>query len=991
MLFRQTAKERHEVIPYIATDSVDRNAKYFRAKEILEEFLVKFSQVVDGAIFKELDRIIINSDSIFINQRSASHFAKLAYSIYFVRRKFARNKTLFPFRDYFDVRVFSSLLHFTFGSKSVLSILTHAHLRDKYEIFDEEQILFIIRKYMPDIQIVKDSVYIFHPSKGSVKTLYFEIHKKNGLSFTNEEVIQIKRLLKKEIKFSIEQLVPRVFMIRNEEEVLKNILTLSREIRFFSDLPQVMILFDEQTSQEVLFTVILVKLLKSGQPTVHECFSKMHAYVEYLPERSQIVRYLRNKHPLEANVFRIKLEKDPSLLRIDMSLNFYLARQKISQVLMEAIGDFRDYNGGIIIKQREALASFREAFRVLSLKEPDLLENFYYSLSPIEAQATLSLESLRIFFELFLEAREFNFNKPSDSFLKFESRNKQLFIAIHTPDETLKAVIDPIVSPGKLSRKVVTLALPVQNTYFLGYLITEIDGKAQHYLSQLVTQALKHWKIKVESRQSLKLTLASAVVSLDPRIGGDQTSALVLKMLFEGLMRINRLGKLESGVCERVTISRDQKTYVFQLRPTLWSDGSQVLAYDFEYAWKKVLTPTFKTPFAYLFYPIKNAKAAKEGLLPAHAVGIKVLGDLTLQVELEFPSPYFLELIAHPIYSPVNRIIDQRHPNWSFEDKQGYVCNGAFQLKRNNIYGEYELTKNPLYWDAMNIKLDEVRLSKASRYQAYEMFQKDMDHWIGSPLGTWDPSFSLAKNDEQVVFSNKSVYWVVFNTQRFPFNHKKVRQALAGSIDPLKIRACLDEEPVFSPLPSKHSQVENSAFYTLEQAQALFKEVLIELGLSLVDFPQISLIYLAGGAHQRAQFIKESWENNLGIRCRLEPLEWKLLFARMTEGDFQTGGINWEPWVDDPIYTLNAFRRNNELINFPKWENDEYHEIMQRAEREIEGPTRYAYYLQAEKILLEEMPVLPFCLVQPLAMKKKNLIIHGSSTLMNFKWGYFES
>lgn len=457
-------------------------------------------------------------------------------------------------------------------------------------------------------------------------------------------------------------------------------------------------------------------------------------------------------------------------------------------------------------------------------------------------------------------------------------------------------------------------------------------------------------------------------------------------------MRVNRDGKLENGVAAQVTISQDQKTYLFELRPSLWSDGSQVLAYDFEYAWKKVLAPTFKTPFAYLFYPIKNAKKAKEGVLPAQAIGVKVLDELTLQVELEFPSPYFLELIAHPIYCPVNRLVDLRHPNWSFEDKQGYVCNGAFQLKKNNVHGEYELTKNPLYWDAANIRLDEVRLSKGGRYQAYEMFQKDMNHWIGSPLGTWDPGFALSKNDERIAFFNKSVYWIVFNTKRFPFNHKKVRQALARALDLSKVKSLLQEEPANSPIPPRHSQMVGSNPYSIEEVRSLFREALEELNLSLADFPPISLIWLTGATrHQWASFLKESWENVLGIQCRPEPLEWKVLFARMTDGDFQMGGITWEPWVDDPIYTLNAFRGNTELINFPKWENQEYHEMVGLAEQEIDQEKRKFYYLQAEKILLEEMPVIPFCLVQPLAMKKKNFITYGPSTLMDFKWGYFES
>ncbi len=981
-----------ELIQQAGLEPLSYDQKCSIAREVLEKIIYKFSRVVDRSVFKELDRITANLETSFINQRCASHLAKLAYSIYFIRRKLSRDMTFLPFKDYFDIRIFPSSLYFTFGSKPVLSILTHAHLKDKYEIFDEEQILFIIQKLIPEAQVVNDSVYTFQSSKNTVKTLYFEIHKQNGLLFSFEETKQLKELLKREVKSSIEHLVPRVFMIRNEEEILKNILVLSREIHFMSDLPQVMILFDQQTPQEVIFTIILVRILKSGRSSIQECFTRAPSNVEYLPDRCQIVRYFRKKHPLEANVFRISLGKNPALLRSDKSLNFYLARQKISRILADKVGEFRDYNGGIIIKQREALSEFRDAFLELSIKEPDLLENFYYSLSPIEAQATLSLESLKILFELFLEARDANFSRSSDYFLKFQGNQKQLFILIRTPDENLKGEMDSILSPFEPTQKVVTFIIPAKNTYFLGYLLEDIDLETRSQLSRSFTEALKNWKSKIESRQVLKLSFAHPIVSLDPRIGGDEPSAFILKMLFEGLMRMNREGKLEQGIAQDIKISPDQKTYLFKLRSTLWSNGSLVSAHDFEYAWKKVLSPTFKTPFAYLFYPIKNAKLAKSGSIPIDAIGIKALDSLTLKVELEFPSPYFLELTAHTIYSPIHRLVDQRHPNWSLEDKEAYVCNGAFQLKKNNPHEGYELAKNKLYWDSENIKLDEVTILKANRFQAYEMFQKDMNHWMGVPLGTWDPSFVPNENDERIVYLNFAVYWFVFNTQRFPFNHKKVRQAFAWSIDRLKLKELLNIPPAISPIPPVHSQVNHSilSMPRLEEAKALFKEALSELNMSLQDFPEIPFIYLIGTTrNQVAHFIKEEWEKAFGIRCSLEPLEWKVLFPKMTGGDFQIGGMTWELWINDPMYTLNAFRDVHEPINFPKWEKKEYQEVMYLAEREVDLQVRKSLYLQAEKILLDEMPVMPIFLVEPPALKKKNFHIQCSTPLMNFKWGYF--
>lgn len=959
-------------------------------RDILDKFRRKFSQIVDISIFKELDRIAANLEPDFIRQRSPKHLARLAYSIYFIRKNLLKNIALFPLQDCYDARFLPFTLQFTFGSKSVLGILVHAYLKDKYETFDEEHILSIIRKFVSEAQLVTGSIYAFQSSKNNVKTLYFEISKRSGLLFSKEEIKRLKGILKQEMLFCVEKLVPRVFMTRNEEELLRNILALSREVEQKSDLPQVMILFDQQASQEIIFTVILVRVHREGQPTVLESLAKEQNGCSYLPERYQFVKYLRKRHPVEANVFRVVMKKDSSLLRGDLSLNFYLARQKVSQALSKAVGEFRDFNGGIILKQREGLTSFMETFPNISFQNPDLLENFFYSLSPIEAQATLPTASLKVFFELFLQALNFNITKLSDFFLKFETHDDQFFVLVRSSDSCLKGILDKIFSSFKLIQvDIVTSVQHVQSTFFLGYLLLTAKEQTINQLTQALTQALQDWKRKVEGQQILKLGLEPIPISLDPRIGGDQISSIILKMLFEGLMRENKEGKIDYGLAKRVDVSSDLKTYLFRLRSTKWSDGSLVSAFDFEYAWKKTLSPDFKTPFAYLFYPIKNAKPAKEGILSSDAIGIKALDELTLKVELESPTPYFLDLTAHTIYSPIHRLIDQLHPNWPFEEERGYVCNGAFQLIKNNRNEGYELIKNQLYWDADNIKLDQAVFVKANRYQCYEMFQNDNNHWVGAPLETWDPNFIPHEGDENVEFTHGSVvYWYIFNTRRFPFNNKKIRQAMSMAIDKCRFEAILQLAPAVTPIPPQHKQIQHRSFYSVERAQALFREGLKELNISLEDFPVIPLIHLTDPIRNRvAKFIKQQWNIVLGVKCKIKPVKWNILFSKMTKGNFQIGMMGWQPCINDPLYTLHAFK---ESINFSKWEDQKYQEILDLAAKESCTKLREAYYLQAEELLLEEMPVIPLYFIAPHSLKKKNLCISHPTVRMNFKWAHLQ-
>ncbi len=980
----------------LRVEDVTYEIKLSLAKSILKKIHQKLPHRVDSSIFKELERIAAILETEFINQRSPEFLAKIAYSIFFIRKKIDREIALRPMKDHYDVHVFPSSLHFIFGSKPVLGILSHVCLKDKYEAFDEEHVLLAIRKFISEAQLVKNSVYGFQPPKSMIKTLYFEIEKKSGLPFSIEEIKRLKSALKQEIQFCIEQLTSCIFMARNEEEILRNILTLSQEIDHPSDLPQVMILFDEQTPKEAIFTVILIRVNR-GLKALSELFLNIQmGDFTFSSERCQIVRYLAQNYPIEANVFKIHLPKDASLLRADLSLNFYLTREKVSSFIVKAIGEFRDFNGGIILKQREGLASFMEAFPDISYQNPDLLENFFYSLSPIESQATLPLVSLKTLFESFLEALRPDITKPSDYFFNFRQVEDQLFLIIRIPDPNFKESLEQLFSSLNLAQgQAVTSTLCLHNTTFFSYIIAIAAKEVQDRLVQSIAATLKEWKQKLEQQQVLRLSLENPVVSLDPRVGGDQISSIFLKLVFEGLMREDKYGKIEYGIAERVDISPDFKNYTFYLKTTRWSDGSLLSAFDFEYAWKKVLSPTFKTPFAYLFYPIKGAKLAKEGVVPVDTIGIKALDDLTLKVELRFPSPYFLELVAHTIYSPVHRVKDQLHPNWSQEENEAYICNGAFQLMKNQPRQGYEFVKNPLYWDAPNIQLDRVIVLQTNRYQAYKLFHKNNSHWVGVPLSTLASSVIPSVEDELITFSSKeNVYWCAFNCQKPPFNNKKLRQAFALAINREELASDFGVELATSPLPSYHSLVSESlcSRFDLEKAIILYKQALEDMELSPRDFPLVTFIYLANHHLNKVWGrIKEYWEKAFNIQCRAIPVEWNVLFPKLTRGDFQLGGITWKPWVNDPIYTLNTFLETKDPINFAKWTSAHYREILYHAEREIDQQKKRQHYLQAEEILLEEMPVIPLFSNIHHSIKKKRLIITIFSQIMNFKWARFES
>lgn len=979
----------------INTKNLSFNHKANLVHQELNSLIRRFPRYIDTTILKEMGRFLALTENEFLDQRTSRHITRMICSQFLIRKTLFKSIAAFPEMRHLELRLLPTDLQFPFGSKPVLGIMIGINLLDKYESFDEEHVLSAVQKFFPETQLGKGASLWYQAQGDKLKTLYVEIEKKEGDNFTVSETHLLKRSLKEELKYRTEKLIPTVFMVRNEEEVLRNILTLSQEIKYVSDLPQVMITLDRQTSSEVIFTIVLVRICTKQMTPLDKVFEGIEDNFLYFSDRHQTVGYLRKKYPIEAHVFRLNLSKDPSLLRADSSLNFYSARQKVATILNQAIGEFRDYNGGIIVKQREILSHLKQAFEEVDKNTPDLLENFFYALNPIEVQATLPLSTSITLFDLFLLSLKQELPKRFSYFLKFHQHGHQTFAIIRARDEQLKThIFNALCELDFHQKNLISTNVNIREGTSLGLIFDHPDIRKHEAFVDILQKAMDSWAKKIENLQILRLCVQFNPTSQDPRIGGDGESRIILRMLFEGLMRVNNKGALIPGIAESVDISADSKRYIFKLRKSYWSNGDIVLAYDFEYAWKTSLSPHFKTPFAYLFYPIKNAKEAKEGRVSIDEIGVKAIDDFTLEVNLSHVAPYFLTLTAQTLYSPINHRIDKIHPNWPLLEQDAYVCNGAFRLKKNSSAHGYELVKNQLYWDAEDIKIDQVNILKTSSHQAYQLFKQNEIDWLGYPIVVQThPIFSPGENDEFISFSPNGVYWYVFNTMRFPFHNSKLRRAFSYAISRSQLINLISREgrPALSPLPESHAQKPNALLLDVQKQKALelFESALKELGLTRQTFPLISLTYLQETYRKEiAEILKKQWEEFFGIHIREEAHEeWESFFKKMTQGEFQLGGMNWSPWFDDPIYTLNAFKRANDPINFPKWENHEYQQLLDLADHEVDNTKRLHLLAQAEEILLEEMPVIP--LVYPIykAVRKKHLD-NPIQTLAHydFKW-----
>lgn len=147
-------------------------------------------------------------------------------------------------------------------------------------------------------------------------------------------------------------------------------------------------------------------------------------------------------------------------------------------------------------------------------------------------------------------------------------------------------------------------------------------------------------------RTQLRLSLRHDPLTLDPRKNSDPVSCSVISFLYTGLTQLEADGSISLNLADSIEASKGYTKYTFHLKDAFLSNGDPITAYDFEYSWRKLLSPSFNSLNAYFLYPIKNAKLAKVGLMSTEEVAIFVEDAKTFYVRLEQPNTYFLKILA---------------------------------------------------------------------------------------------------------------------------------------------------------------------------------------------------------------------------------------------------------------------------------------------------------------------------------------------------------
>jgi oligopeptide transport system substrate-binding protein len=509
---------------------------------------------------------------------------------------------------------------------------------------------------------------------------------------------------------------------------------------------------------------------------------------------------------------------------------------------------------------------------------------------------------------------------------------------------------------------------------------------------------------KKSVKQELRLNIKTEPFSLNPGLANDSTSGNVIRQTFEGLTRINAKNKPEKAMAEDIKISKDSTVYTFKIRKDAkWSNGDPVTANDFVYAWKWALDPKNESQYAYQLYYIKNAQAANEGTAKLDDVGVKAVNDKTLEVTLESSTPYFLELTAFYTYMPVDSKVAQANPKWAENAGENYVSNGPFKLDTWKHSNKIVLVKSDKYWDKENVKLDKIDMFMINDNNTeLSMYNNGELDWAGMPTGQL-PAEALPQLKDSGKLHTQAIagtYWYKFNVEQKPLDNKNIRKALAYAIDRKAIVENITKAgqiPAMAAVPpSMFSENEKGYFKDndVKKAKEFLAEGLKEMGLKDVSqLPAIKLSYNTDEGHAKiAQAIQDMWKKNLGVNVTLDNAEWKVYIDKLHNGDYQIGRMGWLGDFNDPINFLELYRDKKGGNNDTNWENAKFKQLLIDSSKEQDAAKRTKELKDAEKILMDDMPIMPIYFYTNTWVQKDNLkgvVVSGLGDAQ-FKWAYFK-
>lgn len=488
----------------------------------------------------------------------------------------------------------------------------------------------------------------------------------------------------------------------------------------------------------------------------------------------------------------------------------------------------------------------------------------------------------------------------------------------------------------------------------------------------------------------ITINLGAEPPEMDSILTTSSGSMNVLRHCVEGLVSLDANDEAVPGMAESWDVSEDQKTYTFHLRKgAKWSNGEEVTAKDFVFAWNQHFNARTGAPYASTWMTkiagaedIFNATAEKvdpkdeksdykmaEADIPKYMeehAGWKAIDDYTFQVTFTGPFQYAVVLMAFPSFFPVNqKAYEEAGGNNNYgTDADKLAYNGPFTITSWAHEDSIVLEKNPDYWNAKNIKLDKITMrmigQETTAINEFNNGSIDM-------IGLTGDNIKQFKNAQG--FDDGGAWYFEFNSKVNPFNNAKVRKALTLGVDAQAMIDTIvknDSKVATTFTPPAVAQGEFTEYCgdlfkhitnnDYSEAKALLEEGLKEEGLTVAEFSPELLCDDSSAAKQQAEFLQAQLKEHLGVTLNIRQVTYNARLDAMDQGDFEIVFAGWSPDYNDPMTYLDMWVTGNGN-NHGKWSNAEYDKVIEEASQIADKEAYYAKLKEAEEILAEECPI----------------------------------
>lgn len=509
----------------------------------------------------------------------------------------------------------------------------------------------------------------------------------------------------------------------------------------------------------------------------------------------------------------------------------------------------------------------------------------------------------------------------------------------------------------------------------------------------------------------LRVSQAGAPTDISPLTCSTTEGSELLGTMYEGLVRQNADGDIEqgSGLAESWDVSDDGTVYTFHLRDATWSDGSAITADQFVYAWRMALEPETASQYAYMLYPIKNATQYNTGeLTDFEQVGVKALDDTTLEVTLEAPTDYFIEMLVIPQYGALPVDYVEEAGGDFYLDAEHMVFNGPFICTSWDPNVGMTLVKNENYWDADSVKLDGIEYNFVEDTNTIvNLYETDeLDVMLVQPefLDTYKDAAGFTSITEPVT------EYVKFNFNNEYFANENIRRAFSMALNRVTYMEDFmrtGSTPAYAYIPDSIRGVGGAGFREAygdlyydcgtnegaeQEAKDLLAQGLEEVGKTFEEFNQgLSLVIGEGDLNLKtAQVFQEQWKNVLGVDIEVRSMEYSLRQDAYDTGDWTIAKEGWGADYNDAQSFLELFETGSPY-NDCYYSNPEFDTLMtQASDGSTTGDERTTLLQEAEKILVEDDAAIAPTFFQTRSWVCKDnvsgIVRNGIGLRCDFKW-----